>query len=236
MLSERKLEKQKENQNEYFKGYKIVCIGEGGGAMYDNEIFIDRSVVRRYPLVEDKEKKGADIYSLEILSRRPMNSRLSRNELHEKYAQFILNWHEDGLPTRKFVYSLDEEIPFDTNSIDELYIENVIGDPNPETRDEKLYLVMEIIRVLKPGGFALLLDTYTPDIADYEQIKKIFYKDKDQFKEHVGGDFEIIGPLVYGPELIKLFMSKEFGFKSEDQIRGMLDSGRFVELILIKKK
>lgn len=99
--------------------------------------------------------------------------------------------------------------PFKDNTIDEVILRNVVGDPDIKL----LHLIIpEINRILKRQGQMTIVELYTPDVARkfFERFNTKNYFEKPEFIEDMNVVNEYFGGLASGLEKEKPFVCKFF--------------------------
>lgn len=204
-------------RNEDYKDYVILGIGEGGGSMRK----YDMAISDRYPLVKEKILKGANYISVEKLqiSGYGMEGRESRSDMNKGYLKIIKDWKG---PKRAFMEGDGNNLIFPDSSVNEIWVENVFGDPTANLGRKALD---EFKRILVIGGTVNIFESYTPDLVI------------DFFKELMeeSQDFEV--EIYSGQKLIDYLINEQKMSEREAEnttLLGMSEEPPFIA-ILIKK-
>ncbi len=171
-----------ENKSEKYEGYVILGIGEGGG--YSSG-YKDKPI-GRFKSVADKIKQGATYLSIDKLDEKRIDKLdEKRNRVGNGLITFLkklLKIRNDNSSTFKQYVSLGKDfkknflklernfiqgdmvnLPLGNNSVNEIYLENVLS----LVKKGKDVILRELLRVLKNGGKLYIIEYYTP-----YQIKK----------------------------------------------------------------
>ena len=123
--------------------------------------------------------------------------------------------HSKGVSSKNvfFVEAKGQNLPFENSSVDEIFLGNVLGDPDIHT-DVLGSILSQAKRALKKGGVLIILETYTPrrDLGyrtvDYvlghrgfKKIREVKFGDPD-FKQEMDK--------YYGPSLPHMLQDREF--------------------------
>jgi hypothetical protein len=203
------LETKQVESKENFKDYVIVGIGEGGGTLGP----YDSSVYNRYPSLKNKVDNGATYVSVEGLKTSgTMFLRESKKEVNSRYLNLIRKWKG---PKRTFTEGDVNNLIFPDETVNEMWMENVAGDPDSGF---SLETIEELKRVLVKGGTINIFEEYTPElIIDFLEELKV-----------ESPDFDVE---IYKGEKLFKYLVNELGFDEKTAKKRSANSDKFLAVL-----
>lgn len=117
-------------------------------------------------------------------------------------------WQGDHNLRTLFIQGDAIRAPFKNNSVNEVILRSVLGDP--DNRFSSHSIVAEIHRILKPKGVLTIVELYTPEVAKsfFKKSDIDIYFKKINFTENMEAINENFGGLASGFERKKPFIYK----------------------------